>query len=401
MLAFGLCAVTYGALQVWLSRRTPEDRLKQKICAAWLCPLEFSPDRIYDLHNQREARKRMEAVDELKRALKNNPASAYAWADLAEVLAGANNRSLADYCMERAVAAAPRSPAVLMRAANLALAAQENAAVMTYLNRILEDPQVTGFYPAVFLTYSRMPVPLREVLDHGVPPSPAAAEALLAYTLNLRRSSDSGVAWSWIVAHHLQTDELTRDYLSFLLSHQQEVAAADTWAALNANREPDYRRTDWVFNGGFETAPRPVPLDWQIDHVGDVNVSRRQHARDGEWSLEVQFSGGDNIQFEGVHQQTILPVGKWRVSAAIRTDSITTDEGVAIRVFDARQSMRLDVTTDALTGTHDWTRLERVFEVRPATRIVGIEIFRRSSERFDSKIAGTAWVDSIALTPLR
>jgi hypothetical protein len=59
------------------------------------------------------------------------------------------------------------------------------------------------------------------------------------------------------------------------------------------------------------------------------------------------------------------------------------------------------VTTDALTGTHDWTSVERLFEVTPETRIVGVEVFRRSSQRFDSKIAGTAWVDSVALTRLK
>lgn len=399
-LAFGFCAAAYGIAGVWLSGRAPEDRLKQKLCAAWLCPLEFGPDRMYELH-QTEPLQRTDAVAELERALETNPGSAYAWANLAEVLASGQDRPLTDYCLRHAVAAAPNSPSLLMRAANLALSEREYTSVITYLNRILRDPDVTPFYPAVFLTYSRMPVPLHDVLERGVPSSAAAASALMAYAIGSRRSSDAPVAWNWIVQHRLASDELTRDYLGFLLSHRQETAAAQTWAELNANRDAGYRRCNWVFNGAFEMPPRPVPFDWHIEPAGDVEVSRSRAARDGNWSMQLTFAGTENVQFEGLRQQTVLPAGKWRVSAAIRTDGITTDEGVAIRVFDALQSMRLDVTTDALTGTHDWTRVERLFEVKPETTIVGVEVFRRSSQRFDSKIAGTAWVDSVALTPLR
>jgi hypothetical protein len=398
--AFGLCAAAYGALGVWLSHRAPEDPLKQSACALWLCPLEFSPERIYELETRKN--NRAEAIAELKHAVQTEPASAYAWANLAEAFGKPADRRLAAYCMQRAIEAAPSSPAILMRASNLALIAGDDPAAAAYLNRVLREPDVTEFYPAVFLTYSRMPVPLRDVLARGVPPSAAVAEALLRYAIASPRSGDAVAAWQWIAQHRLESDELTRDYLTFLLSHGQEPTAAETWAALNAASATDYRRSNWIFNGAFETAPRPVPLDWQIDHTGDVEVLRSPLApHDGKWSLELRFPGTENVQFEGVRQRTILSPGKWRVSAAIRTDGITTDEGVAIRVFDALQSRRLDVTTEALAGTHDWTGVERIFEVAPETRIVGVEVFRRSSQRFDSKIAGSAWVDSLELTPMR
>jgi hypothetical protein len=297
-LAFGFCAAAYGMAGVWLSHRGPEDRLTQKLCAAWLCPLEFAPDRIYELHHETEPMKRMQAVAELKRALATNPASAYAWANLAEVLGSSNDRRLTDYCMRRAVAAAPNSPSILMRAANLALFEQDDATAIGYLNRILRDPDVTQFYPAVFLTYSRMPVALQDVLERGVPSSPAIAEALLTYAMSSRRSSDAPVAWTWIVQRGLASDELTRSYLGFLLSNRQETAAAQIWAGLNANRDAEYRRGNWVFNGAFEMSPRPVPLDWQIEHAGDVEVSRSRQARDGSWSMQLRFAGTENVQFE-------------------------------------------------------------------------------------------------------
>ncbi|MBV9766020.1 MAG: hypothetical protein JOZ48_14335 [Acidobacteriaceae bacterium] len=61
----------------------------------------------------------------------------------------------------------------------------------------------------------------------------------------------------------------------------------------------------------------------------------------------------------------------------------------------------MDVATEPLTGTHDWTGVERTFQVGPQTALVRVEIARHPTFRFDNKIAGTAWVDSIELSPVR
>lgn len=397
---FGLCAATYGGLSLWLSQAAANHPWRQPFCAAWLCPLEFSPARVYELHSARKAVTQDEAVREFTRALENQPASAYAWANLGEVLAGGDRTRSAAYCMERAVAGAPNSPVIRMRAANVALASQDYNAVMTYSSRILEDPANRQFFPAVFLTYGRMPLRIEEVLDRGVPERPWSADGLLRFLTASQRSADAGIAWRWIVGRALQTDQLSGDYLRFLIAHRQERAAAQAWAALNTKAAPDYLCRNWIFNGGFENAPRRVPLDWQLEPDDDVSISRSSESREGKSSLELRFAGLKNVQFEGVHQEAILPPGKWRVRASVRTDGVTTDQGIAIRVCDQVQSQRLDIATDALTGTHGWTQLEKVFELSPETKVVRVEIFRRASPRFDNKIAGTAWVDAVELSPV-
>jgi hypothetical protein len=170
---------------------------------------------------------------------------------------------------------------------------------------------------------------------------------------------------------------------------------------LNAKRQPEYRTRNWIFDGGFEQTYTPVQLDWQIQSSDDVEVSRSDQAQQGKSSIQLNFGGLENVQFEGIQQETVLFPGKWRVGAFARTDGLTTDQGIAVRIVDPVQSRRLDVSTEALTGTHGWTKLERVFDVSPQTRLVRVEIFRGASSQFDNKVAGKAWIDGVELTPVR
>ena len=55
----------------------------------------------------------------------------------------------------------------------------------------------------------------------------------------------------------------------------------------------------------------------------------------------------------------------------------------------------------SISGTTAWTPIEAVVPVPPHTRVVSIRVFRQRSLKFDSFIAGTAWVDDVSLTRLR
>ena len=51
------------------------------------------------------------------------------------------------------------------------------------------------------------------------------------------------------------------------------------------------------------------------------------------------------------------------------------------------------------SGTLPWTEVRLPFQVREETNIVRLELQRRDSFRFDSKIAGTFWLDDVRITP--
>ena len=57
----------------------------------------------------------------------------------------------------------------------------------------------------------------------------------------------------------------------------------------------------------------------------------------------------------------------------------------------------LDVRTDSLTGTQDWSEITQPFTVPSGTTRIVVRVLRTPSMKFDNKIQGTAWIDSLRL----
>ncbi len=394
----GLALVLYGVTGIWLSYASPVSPTKDKACASWLCPEEFSEDRSYALRQAAVRGDFTRTLIEFKRGVVLDPASAFRWADLGDTIDG-HQVATARYCFNRALIAAPYSPAILFRAANFYFGRGDYANTMQYLSRVLRDPELTAYYDPAFLTYARMGVPVSEVVNKGIPPTRVAAQAFLRFLIQGRQIADAAVAWKWISDHSLGDDKIDGEYVGFLVQNHQEERAADTWQQLNSQSMPDYRHANWIFNGSFEAVPKPSPFDWHIETAEDVQAGRVDNvAHDKRWSLQLIFEGKTNVDYHQTFQQTVITPGKWRIRAVIKTDGITTDQGVSLRVLDPTQPQRLDIRTDPLTGTHDWTTVESIFDVA-RTMLVQVEVTRRASMKFDNKIQGEAWIDSVDLSP--
>jgi hypothetical protein len=100
-------------------------------------------------------------------------------------------------------------------------------------------------------------------------------------------------------------------------------------------------------------------------------------------------------------QDVVLSPGRWELRAFLRTDQITTDQGVALHLFDAHDAARLDMRLEAFTGTHEWTPVTGSFRVGAGTKIVRLELMRQASKKFENKITGSAWLDSVEISPTR
>ena len=70
-------------------------------------------------------------------------------------------------------------------------------------------------------------------------------------------------------------------------------------------------------------------------------------------------------------------------------------------MFDALSPERLDLRTKSFTGTSNWIRLSQDLVVGPRTNLVTVQLCRRPSEKFDNRIAGSAWIDSVTFGPAR
>jgi tetratricopeptide (TPR) repeat protein len=398
----GLVLLSYGAVEVWLGNMSYDSPVKKRYCAAWLCPEEFWDTRTFTMLQQSGAGDATALLPEFQRALRSDPGSAYAWANLAEVERDAQQFTQAKYCFQRAVAAGPGNPAILFRAANFAFQTGDNAEIMRDLSTVLRNPDLTNYYQPVFLTYSRLDIPIEEMLDKGVPVVSTAAEPLLQFWIDEKKVPEATATWNWMMQHSLTTEKSCGSYVSFLVANNQIDKAAEEWRRANPKTTAHYQVLNWVFNGGFEMEPEPGPFDWHIESTPDVEATRVQDvSRDGQWSVKLTFGGQTNVDYHGVYQDTVVKPGQWKLRGFLKLDGITTDQGISIRVYDLAQPSRLDARTDARTGSSFWNEVERAFVVGPETKLVRVEIMRDQSRKIDSKIAGGVWVDSIDLSPIR
>ncbi len=397
----GAALLAYGATETWVGNLSYDNAAKKRSCAAWLCPEEFWDTRTFTLLQQTAAGNANRLLPDFQRALRNDSASAYAWANLAEVERDAGHYPQAKYCFQKALAAGPQNPAILFRAANFSFLTGEKADTMRDLQLVLRNPELASYYPAVFLTYSRLGVSLPELLDKAVPPVSTAAEPFLQFWMDDKHVPEAKETWNWMVQRSLTSERSCGAYTTFLVANHNVADAASEWLRSNPKSANYYLNVNWLFNAGFETEPKPGPFDWHIESTPDVEATRVQDvSRDGEWSLRLVFDGQNNVDYHGVWQDATVTPGQWQVRAFVKLDDITTDQGISVRVYDAEQPSRLDVRTDSVTGTAAWTEINRAFAVSPETKLVRVEIVRAASRKIESKIAGRAWVDSLELSPL-
>lgn len=398
----GVALLGYGAVEAWLGNLNYDSPTKRRACAAWLCPEEFYDTRTFSLLQQSAAGGAIKLLPEFQRALVQDSGSAYAWANLAEVERDAGHLKQAQYCFSRALAAGPSNPAMLFRASNFAFETGNKPEILRDLSAILKNPELASYYPAAFLTYSRLDMPVEELLDKGVPAISTAAEPFLQFWMDDKKIPEAQATWTWMVQHSLTSEKSIGDYTTFLVTNHQVAAASAEWRRGNPKTAEYYQTINWVFNGGFESEPKPGPFDWHIASTADVEATRVQDvSHDGQSSVKLVFAGQENVDYHGVYQEATLTPGQWRLRAFVKLEGISTDQGISIRVYDAEQPGRLDVRTDAKTGSMNWTEVERAFAVGPDTKLVRLEIMRAPSRKIDNKISGRVWVDSIELTPIR
>jgi hypothetical protein len=285
-----------------------------------------------------------------------------------------------------------------LRAANFYYGIHEGEKALEQTSRILDH---SAFYDGpIFDRYGREQIPLARVLRNGLPENQRAWQSYLRYLMNLGKFADAAAVWDGIVALHYGDGRLAHDYLASLFQDHRYEAVAQAWANYLGDSGHGYLTSNYLFNGDFEAQPSGVDFDWTMEDLNDdVKVTIDPSvAHTGSRSLKIQFGGKANVNYDRTSQKVFVRPGRYRFSAFIRAEGITTDQGIAFHIFDAESSAHLDVRTEQVKGTMDWKETQQIVSVPPGTRLLTIQIIRPASWRFDSFIAGTAWIDTVSLS---
>lgn len=330
---------------------------------------------------------RERAVQLYREALARDTGSAYRWADLAQALADDRKIPEARLCFDRAVELAPSIPQIWVRHANFCFMQDQPDMALQSAVRVLAT--VPDYDDLLFGYFDQM-IDRPAAVIAAIGGQPRAMQSWLRHLIRTHNTEGAVLAWKRIGQSARPETALAVEYVQYLLQEKQLTVAMNAWADWLGARRGAYPQENLLYNGDFTEAPSGCPLDWTFapnQYEGPVEVVRESG------DVRIHFAGKENLNFDGVSETVVLPhPGAYRLSARIRTDGITTNEGLRVAVPE------LGLATDSLTETHDWMEVALTFATSQA-RAIRVAVVRRASEKFDNKIDGTAWISRVRLTP--
>lgn len=329
----------------------------------------------------------------LQTALRDNTVSPYRWVELAEGYEQNGDRDKARLCFGRAAELAPHLPPVWIRTAAFhfrlgeseeglragahaqTISDTSDAFLFQYYDRYVADP------PLVTRTLA------------------ADRRALPAWFRHLQAggdAEDAALAWAEMERHKFTDVPLAASYVAFLLDRRHYETAREVWLTAAAPGTAG----DLIYNGGFERDPSGCRLDWTLTRTPGVAIERDTSvAKEGTSSLCIRFQNSGNVGLNSPVQTVVVSKGKYRLTAWLKTEGVTSDEGVALCITDAESPARLAARTEPLSGTNPWTEIYADVAIPPQTNLIDVSVCRRRSAYY-SGMTGAAWIDGVAIRSL-
>ncbi|MGD0500605.1 MAG: tetratricopeptide repeat protein [Bryobacteraceae bacterium] len=325
-------------------------------------------------------------------ALRRDSASPYRWADLGDAFVANHQLPEARLCFQRALDLNRRLPQIWLRDANFHFMLGENDAAMASASRVLKT--VPDYDGVLFNYFDQM------IGDTGrvfavIGQNRRAALSYVNHLVATGQVDFAISAWQQAFRSGIADKGLTTSYINLLIQARRYPAAKRDWSAFLGLREDD---ANSLFNGGFEDEPSGAALDWRIQPSDQFETTiDTSVAHDGKRSLHIHFLGTENVVYANTTQLVIVRPGSYQLRAWVHTREITTNEGPRLEIFDPQKPSSLDVRTGPLLGSWDWTLIDQPFTVPAGTDLISVRVLRTQSAKFDNKIAGDFWMDSVQL----
>ena len=221
---------------------------------------------------------------------------------------------------------------------------------------------------------------------------PSHLEVYLEWLMNWSMTEESLTVWQAMKKISTTDKDTALRYAHFLVNNKCIVAAMDIWKK--------YTGSDGLTNPGFEKDLTGKGFDWRYWDKKNSNweLKRVQYETvEGGYALRITFNGRENISFHHVYQIfKVDPQSKYRLTYAWKSRGITTDQGPFIEIYGYDQN-GLYLTGPMITGTQGWREVSLEFDIPEGCRAAVVRLCRRPSNRFDSKIRGSLWLDDFHL----
>ena len=333
----------------------------------------------------------------LHQALRQRPLYAPAWLDLAELQRRNYQIQKAVHYLEYARSLWPQRPVFLWRVALLLVGLEKiKPALETLASYWVAIPQ--DGLQVIALARRLQPDPEAWVGYLLQAVNAKAAEPLIHYRYLLRAARNlrdpllAQTVWAYTPETLQQDTTLLLPYIELLLAEEHYDEAESAWSALT-------ERDGSVYNGSFEKALIDGGLGWYFRDRPGFRIERdRQERRSGDYSLLINFTGSENVNFIDLRHRLIVGAGKrYRLQGYWKGYGLTTRSGVYIEVISVNTAERYAVALDPKYGTWPWESFELMLEVPEDTRLLELRVRRRSTTALDNKIAGKVWLDDFSI----
>ena len=344
------------------------------------------------------------AIRDYQNSLALNPHSADTWLELATAFEAEADLASARQAFHEAKQAYPLSPDVSWRYGNFLLRRGELDAALAEIKQAVEQNPKLG--PAAFALALRVEPNVRDVLDRALPASPDALSNVINSLSDQQQTAQALLVWSRLASLEPRISlEQSYPLLEVLLQRRQMADALRVWneaLGFAGILRPQDIAESLVWDGSFESNVRGGGFAWRYPLAGGaVQValdSREKHS--GNQSLRLRFNGLSNVDFSDVCQYiAVQPSSAYRFSAWVRTDSLSTDQGVRFSLASLGDAGNAVDWTDDVRGTEPWTQVSLPWNSKADVHGLRVCVMRAPSAKFDNKIRGVAWVDDVALVP--
>ncbi len=345
------------------------------------------------------------AIGNFRRALSLNPRYPDAWLDLGTLYEAEGDLSAARDAYLQARNAYPASAAVAWRYGNFLLRQDEVKPAFAEIRRaVYADPKRSA---EAFSRCWRVDPDVQAVLDSVIPPERAAYLDVIRELVAADRLDETLTVWRRLVSFHPRMSPTDVILLTdFLIQKSHFDDAHRVWrdALLLTDVVTGDPPASVLWDGGFESN---VGFAWTFPVVSpgvQAGLDRRQK-HSGQQSLRLFFDGKHNPNFEVYSNVEVRPETPYRLSAWVRTQALTSDEGVRFRIYwfpnsssDSHSSGSAD--SQDSRGTQPWSRIEMPWTSGKDVHHARVSVLRNPSRGFDPRIQGTAWIDDISLVPV-
>jgi len=215
----------------------------------------------------------------------------------------------------------------------------------------------------------------------------------LYWLMKWQRIEDSFQVWTELSNENMVDDHLYDRYVHYLISRREIQRAA-------AIRK-QYMGDEGITNPGFELPLSNRGFGWRRDSGEHWNIQRVSFQKiEGNYSLQIRFSGNENINFRHLRQIVpVLPGNDHVLSFWWRSRNLTTDQRPFIEIIglDCKNSYWKSEMIPSTTG---WRKETIFFSVPEECHAVTVRLRRQTSHRFDNKISGEVWLDQFNLETL-